>query len=487
MKFCRTPPSDPSRKIPSHKIQPRIFQFREDIEFQAINTKMADVEERPSKIRKLDTSEELPLKAQETTKEIEKAENHTNDPPVDEPENPNEEQNESEKGNEAQALDTSNLSKSQQKKLRKKQEWEAGKDYRRVLRRQKHKERQARKAEAKAELEAKYKSGELAPPEPGAGKKGPSRPIQVPVSLILDCDFNELMLEKEIISLSAQLTRCYSDNRCAPYRSHLVMSSWGGSLKDRFETVLSSNHLSWKGVIFTEGNFVAAAEELDPIMRGPKGGRKVGALAPKEEPASEQKKNGSSNAPATRPEAVATVPKPEEASLKPEISNPEMEPTSTNSTEVPPAAKETPPNPEEPAAKPQPQIVYLTSDSPDTLTVLSPNTSYIIGGIVDKNRHKGLCYKRACELGIPTAKLPIGEYMTMQSRSVLAINHVVEIMLKWLETGDWGEAFLAVIPKRKEAKLKNRNKAKKDGESESESDEEMGGANLENEEDVEVK
>jgi tRNA (guanine9-N1)-methyltransferase len=36
----------------------------------------------------------------------------------------------------------------------------------------------------------------------------------------------------------------------------------------------------------------------------------------------------------------------------------------------------------------------------------------------------------------------------------LAVNHVVEIMLKWLETGDWGEAFLSVIPKRKEAKLR---------------------------------
>jgi tRNA (guanine9-N1)-methyltransferase len=34
------------------------------------------------------------------------------------------------------------------------------------------------------------------------------------------------------------------------------------------------------------------------------------------------------------------------------------------------------------------------------------------------------------------------------------VNHVVEIMLAWMETGDWGKAFLKVIPKRKEAKLK---------------------------------
>ncbi|EHL02771.1 putative tRNA (guanine-N(1)-)-methyltransferase [Glarea lozoyensis 74030] len=125
----------------------------------------------------------------------------------------------------------------------------------------------------------------------------------------------------------------------------------------------------------------------------------------------------------------------------------------------------------------KPKLVYLSSDSPNTLERLSPNTSYIIGGIVDKNRHKGLCYKKACERGIPTAKLPIGEFLTMQSRTVLTVNHVVEIMLKWLETGDWGEAFLKVIPKRKEAKLKTtRSESENKDDEDSEGEQDVGEA-----------
>merc|ERR1711964_295960 len=84
----------------------------------------------------------------------------------------------------------------------------------------------------------------------------------------------------EIISLSAQITRCYSDNKSTPYRVHLAISSWGGALKTRFENVLASNHLSWKGVRFYEGDFVNAGKELDGIMRGREGGKLVGALAP---------------------------------------------------------------------------------------------------------------------------------------------------------------------------------------------------------------
>ena len=73
---------------------------------------------------------------------------------------------------------------------------------------------------------------------------------------------------------------------------------------------------------------------------------------------------------------------------------------------------------------------------------------------MDKNRHKGICYRQATERGIKTAKLPIGDYIQMASRSVLTTNHVMEIMLRWLEIGDWGEAFMQVIPQRKGGQLK---------------------------------
>ncbi|KAG4436999.1 hypothetical protein IFR05_007503 [Cadophora sp. M221] len=406
---------------------------------------MAEPEERPSKIRKLNPSDGPTELLQDNLSSV--------DLPSDQALQGDHADGEDSKVSEVPT--TTNdppLSRNQLKKLRKREQWEAGKEFRKDKRRTLHKEKQARKAEARKELDEKIAKGEIEKPE--VVKPNFRRPVQTPVAFVLDCDFNEFMAEKEIISLSAQITRSYADNKCNPYRAHFAISSWGGSLKDRFENVLASTHLSWKGIKIFEGDFITAAKELDGIMRGPEGGKLAGALL------STSPETGSIPAQSAEKHANSKKRKPEPAS-EVEASTAEIEGSSEPAPEIEaPTAKTS--TVEASVAKveeePKPSIVYLTSDSDTTLSVLSPNTTYIIGGIVDKNRHKGICYKRAVERGIPTARLPIGEYMTMQSRSVLAVNHVVEIMLAWMETGDWGEAFLKVIPKRKEAKLKSNRK-----------------------------
>ncbi|CAL1527450.1 unnamed protein product [Lymnaea stagnalis] len=104
---------------------------------------------------------------------------------------------------------------------------------------------------------------------------------------------------------------------------------------------------------------------------------------------------------------------------------------------------------------PKENLVYLTSESPNVLTSLSEDKVYIIGGLVDHNKLKGFCHNLAEEKGLAHAQLPISEYLNMKTRKVLAVNHVFSILLRYTECHDWKAAFLAELPARKQALIKD--------------------------------
>ncbi|KAI9666194.1 MAG: tRNA (guanine(9)-N(1))-methyltransferase [Bathelium mastoideum] len=293
-------------------------------------------------------------------------------------------------------IESKPLSKNQQKKLLKKQRWEENRSNRKIRRKEKIVQKREQKRAAKA-AETSNPDSSLADADRKAQNHDlqKQRAVQLPVTIVIDCGFDELMNDNERISLGSQITRSYSDNKNARLQAHLMICSWGGLLRERFDNLLQKHHESWRGVRWIEGDFVEASEQAKEFMAGERGGKPDGAL------------------------------------LKAEDGETSID-----------------------ALKEQGEVVYLSSESENTLHELKPYSTYIIGGLVDKNRHKGICYKRAMDRKIKTARLPIGDYMSMNSRKVLTTNHVSEMIIRWLESGDWGSAFTQVMPKRKGGQLK---------------------------------
>ena len=101
------------------------------------------------------------------------------------------------------------------------------------------------------------------------------------------------------------------------------------------------------------------------------------------------------------------------------------------------------------------RIVYLSSESERVLDVLEPGVAYVVGGLVDHNRHKGLTHRLATQAAVPTARLPIDEHLAMSQRRVLAVNHVVEILVLRASGLSWPEALVKVMPERRGAKQRD--------------------------------
>lgn len=230
------------------------------------------------------------------------------------------------------------LSKSAQKKLARQKAYEEARPER--LRRNKEKKLAKREA-----FKAAVASGEIDKPRRPKIVQEPSK-----LRILVDCSFDHLMLDKEIKSMTSQLTRCHSENKTAKHPCSLIITGWNAKIADRFHSVFKDQQRNWAGVQFLDHDYLDA---------------------------------------------------------------------STGQSAVPGVSKE--------------DLVYLSADSENTIETIDETKCYIIGGIVDKNRHKNLCQGKAESQGIQTARLPIGNYIQMASRKVLTVNHVFEIMSRWLE------------------------------------------------------
>ncbi|KAG1658752.1 hypothetical protein FOA52_000865 [Chlamydomonas sp. UWO 241] len=102
------------------------------------------------------------------------------------------------------------------------------------------------------------------------------------------------------------------------------------------------------------------------------------------------------------------------------------------------------------------QVVMLSPDAPEPLSVLEPGKVYCIGGIVDRSVCKGVTAGWAAERGVTARRLPVQEHADAlgmgrgTTRSpVLNVSDVVVALLEFAATGDWAHALRAAIPGRK--------------------------------------
>lgn len=236
-----------------------------------------------------------------------------------------------------------------------------------------------------------------------------------------------------------QIKRCYSYNRTCEKIVHIALTSFTGKSKEEF-TKRANGYELWKNFTLHEDGLeriwpsdeISGKERLAELKQlqakasikseAIKAQVLAAASSSSSEPSSMEHQEATGSTPTDQATAATTTEAP--------------------SSEGPSTEQETPKNDykalemernmkEEklatiPAVK---KIVYLSADSPNTITHLEPGTSYILGGIVDKNRFPRLCQDKAEKLGLETAQLPIGDYIQMSSRRILTVNQGVYLSI----------------------------------------------------------
>lgn len=77
---------------------------------------------------------------------------------------------------------------------------------------------------------------------------------------------------------------------------------------------------------------------------------------------------------------------------------------------------------------------------------------YVIGGLIDRTVKPGVSLKMARQHGLPTARLPIQEYIPYRQTHVLNVDTIMKIICLYAEyTGDWKRVLEEAMPVRKQS------------------------------------
>ncbi|KAF9360397.1 tRNA (guanine(9)-N(1))-methyltransferase [Mortierella sp. AD094] len=359
------------------------------------------------------------------------------------------------------------LSRNAMKRLIKQQQFLERKPQMRAQEKLKRKQKDKERREA-------IESGLIAPPP----KRHKSDQIQSGITVGIDMSFDDKMMDKEVKSMVDQIKRCYSYNRTCDKIVHLALTSFTGASKEEFIKRANGYELWRNFTIHEKGleevwpseeisgkDHMTELKRIQVIAADKSEAIKARVLAAAAAAAEAAKLSSGSTESSTDISASTSKPEDQASTHTSEAAESVIEQEGTSQ----PTVDQEPPSENRlsaldikaleqerfmkeeklatiPAVK---KVVYLSADSPNTITHLEEGTCYVLGGIVDKNRYPNLCQNKAEELNIETAQLPIGEYIQLSSRRILTVNQVFEILLRFIECNDWKEAFLKVIPQRK--------------------------------------
>lgn len=291
------------------------------------------------------------------------------------------------------------MTKSAAKKMAKRS---AREEYKQATKHDKRAKERARRKERRALQRAEHTAPKPARPPP--------QPF--PARVVVDLGFDDLMTADEATSLAAQLGYLYSVNRNSSHPFEQVIFSGAGTVSGR--------SLGFEPPHRATESFPDASTSDTPLFDD-----RVGQHM-------ENKSLGSWR----RWQRVKLI---EKGGLEALWTQPPSDVSAPAWARWEPCEKS--------------QVVYLTADTDDAIETLEPGMTYVIGGIVDRNRYKNLCAKKAEVLGLPMRRLPIDPQFlggqSMNSRKVLTVNQVFAILVGWLETRDWSAALQRGLPTRK--------------------------------------